>query len=271
MIPTDIKEIFAEIDRPSDIPAAEWNRILQYYYQDVWQGKGKLWKREKKKAHYDIQQLSDGFPLAYVTGIAYFYGRKYDVMPGVLIPRPETEELVEWVLEEAEEASKVLDIGCGSGCIGVSLKAQRSGLNLTAVDVSPIAIETTKKNASKLNTDIDVRKFDVLNPDKFPLGTNWDIIVSNPPYVLPSELAKSIKYEPELALLTSEDDPLLFYRHIESYAAANLGSRGRIFLELSEFYAEEILQLFQRSAWTDREIRRDLQGKKRMLRAIKAG
>ena len=269
MIPHAINSVFSEIDRPSDWANADWNRILLYYYQDVWQGKQMLSENEKEKAQDDIQKLSEGTPLAYVTGVAHFYGRKFDVKPGVLIPRPETEELVEWVLESAQNGSQILDIGCGSGCIAVTLKAERNGLKVTAADVSSVALEVTADNAKKLNTDIVVQKFDILNTEKYSVGKNWDVIVSNPPYVLPTEVSESIKHEPDLALLSPEDDPLFFYRHIESYARINLKAGGRIFLELSEFYADDTLRLFQSSHWSNGEIRRDLQGKKRMMSAVK--
>jgi release factor glutamine methyltransferase len=269
MIPPAISSVFSEIDPPSNWADADWSRILLYYYQDVWQGKQMLSENEKEIAHDDIQKLSEGTPLAYVTGVAHFYGRKFDVKPGVLIPRPETEELVEWVLASAQNGSQILDIGCGSGCIAVTLKAERNGLKVTAADVSSMALEVTAENAKKLDTVIDVREFDILNSEKYSVGKNWDVIVSNPPYVLPDEVSESIKYEPELALLSPEDDPLFFYRHIESHARINLKVGGRIFLEVSEFYADDTLRLFQTSYWSDGEIRRDLQGKKRMMTAVK--
>lgn len=270
MIPKDFQVLFDSIDAPAQFSDREWKRVLQYYYDDVWRPAKTLDSKDRQKVLDDIQQLQEWQPLAYVSGKAHFFGREFHVRPGVLIPRPETEELVEWAVQEVPQNSRVLDMGCGSGCIALTLALERPDLQLSAMDASEIAGEISRQNAQKFNQQVSLFLDDILHPSAFLLEQSWDAIMSNPPYVRPSETSDSILHEPEMALFTPEDDPLLFYRALCDYAEQCLLPSGRIFLELSEFYAKEIGQLFAGSAWAEYSIRTDLQGKPRMLCAIRA-
>lgn len=270
MIPKEFQVLFDPVDTPAQCSDREWKKVLQYYYDDVWRPAKTLESKDQQKVLDDIQQLQEGQPLAYVTGKAHFYGREFHVRSGVLIPRPETEELVEWAVQEVPQNSRVLDMGCGSGCIAVTLAMERHDLQLAAMDASEIAGEVSRQNARKFNQQISLFKDDMLHPSAFLLEQSWDAIMSNPPYVRPSESASSILHEPEMALFTPEDDPLLFYRAIRDYGETNLRSGGMVFLELSEYCAEEIGHLFSGDCWSTCTIRKDLQGKDRLLYALRA-
>ncbi len=270
MIPKEIQTLFDLVERPPEIPSQEWDRILRYYYDDAWRQMDRVEPVHRKQILDDVQQLQSGAPLAYVTGKAHFYGRIFSVRTGVLIPRPETEELVEWAIHNLPQNSRVLDMGCGSGCIALTLGLERPDLHISAMDASEIALEVTRENAQKWNQQITIFQDDMLHPSDFLLQQNWDAIISNPPYVRPSETSMSILHEPKLALFTPENDPLLYYRALRDYAEHVLSSGGQIFLELSEYFAKEIGHLFEGYAWDQCTLRSDLQGKPRMLRARKA-
>jgi len=270
MIPKEIQSIFDVVDCPPKIPSKEWRQILKYYYEDAWSLSDRVEAKHREQILDDLQQLHSGTPLAYVTGKSHFYGRVFSVRKGVLIPRPETEELVEWAKNNLPENSRVLDMGCGSGCIALSLGLERPDLQISAMDASEIALEVTRNNAEQWNLQVNLFKDDMLHPSEFLLQQSWDAIISNPPYVRPSETSSSILHEPKRALFTPEEDPLLYYRSLRDYAERSLSSEGQIFLELSEFFAKETQYLFEGSAWDQCTLRSDLQGKLRMLCAKKA-
>ncbi len=220
-----------------------------------------------------INRLKAGEPVQYVTGIADFYGLQLEVTPAVLIPRPETEELVEWILEDhpAGRPRRVLDLGTGSGCIALALKVRRPRWECTGIDISEDALEVAEINRAKLDVDVVFRPGDVR--DLQLEEERYDILVANPPYIPPSETnlmgATTVAHEPELALFTPEDDPLLYYRHAAELGRSALSPGGRLYLETNERGSERVMALLRERGFTGVERRKDLQKKWRMVRATK--
>lgn len=218
-------------------------------------------------------RLLAGEPVQYITGIADFYGLQLRVTPDVLIPRPETEELVEQILGDhsAETTLNVLDVGTGSGCIALALKQKRPNWNITAVDVSDAALAVVIDNCERLGLELQCSKVDVLRAKELASfgDQQFDLIVSNPPYIPPSELTKmgksTVAHEPELALFVPEEDPLLFYREVADLGEQHLTSGGFIYYEVNEFRAHSTVALLEERGYTEVEIRKDLQGKDRMV------
>lgn len=224
-----------------------------------------------------IDRLKKEEPIQYITGYAWFDRLKFAVSPGVLIPRPETEELVSWISETMRETDlKILDIGTGSGCIAISLKDRHPEIKIHAVDLSAEAIETALKNEKNLleNMSIQWWQDDVLNAD-FMKDTHseYDIIVSNPPYIPESEKEtmplRVVDHEPHMALY-SQEDPLLFYNSISKHALRLLKPGGKLFFETHENYHDQVLNLLKFLEFNEIQSRKDLQGKLRMVKAQKA-
>ncbi|MEP6646133.1 MAG: peptide chain release factor N(5)-glutamine methyltransferase [Saprospiraceae bacterium] len=222
-----------------------------------------------------IQRVAFGEPVQYLAGHAWFYGLKLKVTPDVLIPRPETEELVSWIIEDIlkdhKTSIRILDIGTGSGCISVALKKELKGkATIFAIDISQAALEVAIHNASTIDQDITFIRKDFLNEDLCDLGT-FDLIVSNPPYIskdfLANDIISQIRFEPSIALYAEGDDPDIFYRKIADTGKGLLNENGICYLELNEYRSEVIASYFDMSSWHEMEIRKDLQGSKRMLRA----
>ena len=219
-----------------------------------------------------IERLSKGEPLAYVSGKAYFMDLILNIKPGVLIPRPETEELVHLIVQDAkylnQTSLKILDIGTGSGCIALALKHNLPQSNVTAWDISPTALEIAQDNASLLQLDITLEQVDILDPADHVGLDKWDIIVSNPPYIPRNEIHHMgedvVQYEPEIALFTKDENGLEFYQAIQSFAVEHLLPNGRIYLEINEFRSKDMSYIFTPPAW-NAQIHQDLQGKDRMM------
>ncbi|WP_420461098.1 peptide chain release factor N(5)-glutamine methyltransferase [Neolewinella sp.] len=230
---------------------------------------------EENLAQTTLQRLLAGEPVQYVTGIADFYGLQLQVTPDVLIPRPETEELVEWILEDypGKEVRNVVDLGTGSGCIPLALKSRRPVWQCEGWDISEAALAVAVANRDRLGVDVMFGQGDMRHNDAFLPGERCDILVSNPPYIPPSERAQmgasTLSYEPEVALFTPEEDPLLYYRHIATIGWSVLVNGGRVYVEVNEFNSERVEELFQAGGYTQVQRRRDLQGKWRMLRATR--
>jgi len=212
------------------------------------------------------QRLLQGEPVQYVLGVAEFGGRQFRVAPGVLIPRPETLELCQWV--EEERGTTILDIGTGSGCIACTLAAELPEAQVTAWDISEAALSVARENAKRTNVHVSFEQVDALNipltPDK------WDIIISNPPYICEQERATMerhvLDYEPSLALFVPDDDPLLFYRAIADYARQSLTAGGSLFFEINPLYAEQLKSLLSAMSYHHIEVRDDQYGKPRMIK-----
>lgn len=218
-----------------------------------------------------VDRLILGEPIQYITGNARFFGLDFKVRPGVLIPRPETEELVDWILKDAGDSSdlSVLDIGTGSGCIAISLARHLPFSNVAALDFSETAIEQAKENAIALNAKISFIKADMYA--WMPKPRSYDIIVSNPPYIAPDEEAdmevRVKDFEPKEALFVTADDPIRPYKRIETIAADGLKPGGKVYMELNPRFAEDVRKYFESKGWYDVELRLDSYGKKRMLKA----
>jgi release factor glutamine methyltransferase len=221
------------------------------------------------------KRLLAGEPVQYVVGFAWFYGLKFKVNPFVLIPRPETEELVEWILETTKNDSmlgaSVLDIGTGSGCIPVTLKVKNAQLNVSCLDVSESALITASRNAYRNNVEIDFKCVDILNEAQHtPLGT-FDVIVSNPPYIPEKEKTLMHKnvldFEPHLALFVEDDNALIFYETIANFAQKHLNTEGYLFFECNEYNAQEVKSVLEKKDFRDIVLRQDMSGKDRMIRA----
>jgi release factor glutamine methyltransferase len=231
-----------------------------------------LTENEQLLLNHQLNRLQNGEPLQYVTEIATFFGYQFRVGPEVLIPRPETEELVQMVLDSLvdKQTLKMLDVGTGSGCIPISLQLKRPELEVYALDVSPQALAVAKWNASALGASIHFVQGDFLNETLWEQWPKPDVLISNPPYIAHEEAAQMTKqvleHEPMLALFPTGDDVLIFYRKLAAYAA--LVQPQYVFLELNPIYAYEIAHLFTQSGYSVKLVK-DMQGKDRMLKAEK--
>jgi release factor glutamine methyltransferase len=219
-----------------------------------------------------VKRIQQGEPMQYVLGSTYFYNLELDVTPYVLIPRPETEELVDWIVQSYPNNSlQVIDIGSGSGCIALALQKARPNWNVEAVDISEDALNLIAKNASKNKLSIHLTNADARSSAMKTYFESYNIIVSNPPYIPirdKSLMAKHVvDYEPELALFVTDDDPLIFYRQIALFARKKLVLGGALFFELNEDLAEETVRLLDGIGFSSIELKTDLQGKNRMLKA----
>jgi release factor glutamine methyltransferase len=220
-----------------------------------------------------FQKIADHYPVQYIFKEADFYGLKLYVDENVLIPRPETEELVHWILEENKnEQLTVLDIGTGSGCIAIALKKKQPSWKVMALDVSENALNVARKNAFDQNVEIQFFEGDILKESTI-VNRELNIIISNPPYIAYSEQdqmsASAILFEPQIALFVDHEDPLLFYDHIADFALSHLSSGSKLYFELNEFNAPQVQELLEKKGFVDAVIKKDLAYKERMLRCVK--
>jgi release factor glutamine methyltransferase len=225
-----------------------------------------------------LGELETGKPLQYVIGETEFYGLTFKVNPSVLIPRPETEELVDWIISDIRNSKtpikglKIIDIGTGSGCIPISLKKNLPENQLFALDVSHEALDVSKQNAVLNQTEVNFIQGDILNLlNKEINDEKFGIIVSNPPYVTEVEKQQMqpnvLEYEPHLALFVPNNDPLIFYRAIAVFALKHSDKNGYLYLEINENLGEETVQLLKQMGFKSIELRQDLSGKDRMIRS----
>lgn len=255
-----------------------------------------------------LEDLKTGKPVQYVLGETEFYGLPFKVNSSVLIPRPETEELVDWVLIElrnrinaavtaktetksdtstnddsvlevtlesiieTNKVIKILDLGTGSGCIPISIKKYLPHVEVSAMDISEAAIETASENATLNSVNITFRKDDILKmSENSILNTQYSILISNPPYVTVAEkecMHKNVlEHEPHTALFVPNEDALIFYNHIANFAKTNLVKKGLLFLEINENLGKQTIELLESKGFLDIELRQDMRGKNRMIRA----
>ena len=223
----------------------------------------------------DVERLLDSEPVQYVVGEAEFCGRRFVVRPGVLIPRPETEELCRWILEERgswREECGILDIGTGSGCIAVTLAAELPKAAVMAWDISEAALAVARENAKRHGVSVKLEKHNVLAPipSEGSGEAPFSLIVSNPPYVCRSEAeqmeAHVLEHEPHEALFVPDDDALVFYRAICRLAQHVLLPDGWLYFEINPLYADELMALMSEMGFVDVETRQDQFGKTRMIR-----
>lgn len=218
-----------------------------------------------------LAAIRDHCPAQYITGFAWFLDRKFAVREGVLIPRPETEELVRMITDRYKGRSglRVLDVGTGSGCIAVTLAAELKQAEVVAVDVSESALEVARENARRHRVSVDFVRCDMLQEG--PSG-HFDLIVSNPPYVTLQEKDEMrpnvLRYEPHRALFVPDDDPLVFYRAIAEYGCRSLNPGGMLWFELNERYGSEVASLLEQSGYSEVAVHDDMFGKQRMAEAV---
>lgn len=227
-----------------------------------------LTAEQKETLEKHLERLLNHEPFQHILGYELFHGLRLEVNPDVLIPRPETEELVEWILDSHTTAKTILDIGTGSGCIAIALAKALPKVSVEALDVSEKAIKIAEKNALKNDTKVTFFLMNILEniPEK-----NYDLIVSNPPYVGLDEkklmIANVLDHEPHIALFS--ENPLLFYQRIAEIAAQKLNSNGWLYFEMNEFYAAQIAEILKSLHFTEVEIKKDLSDKNRMIRGKK--
>lgn len=228
------------------------------------------WQEEQLEGY--LIDLAKGRPVQYVLNEAWFYGLKLAVNEAVLIPRPETEELVDWVVKDAKAsgvgAKKILDIGTGSGCIALGIKKGLPGAAVCGMDVSAAALEVAKQNASSNSLELQWVEDSILKPRQ-SLGT-FDIIVSNPPYITAAEkdqmLPHVLDFEPHLALFVYDEDPLLFYKAIYHYAVTHLNEGGLLYFEINETMGASLQEWLYSQGAVYVDISKDMQGKERFIK-----
>lgn len=218
-----------------------------------------------------IDRLKQNEPIQYVLGETEFYGLSFFVNPSVLIPRPETEELVDLIINDTptEEKYTVLDIGTGSGCIAISLAKKLKNTQVTAFDISQEALEVAEDNATENEVKVIFQEVDILTTDA--LDTSYDIIVSNPPYITESEKdfmeLNVLDFEPASALFIPDNEPLLFYSKIAQLAAESLSKKGILYLEINEQFGKETAQVVTEAGFQEVTVLKDINGKDRMIKA----
>ena len=240
---------------------------------DYYLGKDIALSPKKEQELEDIlQRLSRFEPLQYIEGRTLFLGRELWVAPGVLIPRPETEELVELMLKEIPADARILDVGTGSGCIAISLAKELPDALVTAWDVSPEALSVARANARKLQADVRFVECDVLACQVDEVGL-YDVIVSNPPYVTEAEKADMepnvLQWEPSLALFVPDDDPLRFYRRIAVLGRDMLADGGRLYFEINRAYGREMVEMLRAMGYVGVRVEKDLSQNDRFVIAEK--
>ena len=240
---------------------------------DYYLGKDIVLSSKKEQELEDIlQRLSRFEPLQYIEGRTLFLGREFWVAPGVLIPRPETEELVELMLKEIPADARILDVGTGSGCIAISLAKELPDALVTAWDVSPEALSVARVNARKLQADVRFVECDVLACQVDEVGL-YDVIVSNPPYVTEAEKADMepnvLQWEPSLALFVPDDDPLRFYRRIAVLGRDMLADGGRLYFEINRAYGREMVEMLRAMGYVGVRVEKDLSQNDRFVIAEK--
>lgn len=230
-----------------------------------------LTEEEKNKFEDYLRKLKNNEPIQYLIGTTEFYGFTYNVNPNVLIPRPETEELVDWVIAKNQNQPllSILDIGTGSGCIAISL-AKHLKAEVTAFDISDQALITAQTNADKNEAFVHLIEFDILN-DRWE-GDPFDCIVSNPPYVKETEKtqmrANVLEYEPSLALFVPDDNALVFYEKIADFAKENLNPNGQLFFEINQYLGAEVIAMLKEKGFKEIQLKKDSYENARMVSAV---
>lgn len=256
----------------------EANNIIRSLFQDLYSitnlSSGTLLtEHQLSQLETAIEKLQDGMPIDYVTGVTYFYGYKFMVNKNVLIPRPETEELIYWIERDLKKLKKqydIIDIGTGSGCIPISLKKKMPWTRVFGVEKSLDALNVSRINAKKLDVLLELFRVDFLDESYWGLFGKFDVIVSNPPYISYDEIDRvglnTLSHEPEIALFVEESDPLVFYRKIINFSKVHLKDNGRIYVEINEFLDKETMKLFMEH-FDKVTLKNDLQNKPRMIKA----
>ncbi len=233
-----------------------------------------LSKAQCENLHTIVNRLANFEPIQYILGKTVFYRLPFEVNKQVLIPRPETEELVDWILHETQDNPdpKIMDIGTGSGCIAIALAKNKPQAQVQAIDISDEALHVALQNAELNKVTVDFKKTDALSEDFLQIKKNeFDIIVSNPPYICDSERksmdSNVLDYEPNLALFVSDSDPLIFYRQIALFAKNNLTGNGLLFFEINQALGNQTVSLLSQIGFKNIILRKDFFGNNRMIKA----
>ena len=237
-------------------------------------------KEEEQPLFETLSKLKLEQPIQYIIGKTEFYGLPFKVNEQTLIPRPETEELVDWIVSESSKSNKsfnILDIGTGSGCIAISLSKNIKNAQVFALDVSKDALKMAEENSKMNEVDVQFINADILNEERWNSvfkGLNFDIIVSNPPYVRHLEKAEMKKnvldYEPSMALFVEDDDALMFYRAITNFSKEYLKNDGQLFFEINQYLGNEMVELLENNGFKAIQLKKDIFGNDRMIRAEKS-
>lgn len=279
----ELKKQFAEQLMPLEYSERECDN-LYFECQEHFLGRSKmqylmdsdalLSEDDLTKMRAAQEQLKQAEPIQYILGKAWFDGEVFKVDPNVLIPRPETEELVRWVLDEPAENARVLDIGTGSGCIPISISKHRPKWEVYGLDVSEGALGVARTNNAISEGRVEWIQADALQENILPDIEPLDILISNPPYVRESEKreirSNVLKHEPHLALFVEDEDPLLFYRKIGELGLKKLAPEGVLFFEINQYLGAETCQLLIDMGYKNVELRKDLSGNDRMIRATRS-
>ena len=238
---------------------------------DIYMGKDIILSECKQRELENIIfRLQKNEPIQYIRGFAEFCGRNFKVASGVLIPRPETAELVELIVKENPNARHLLDIGTGSGCIAISLDKKLPDVDVEAWDISEEALAIARKNNEELDAQVTFRRQDVFSADRIQ-GASYDIIVSNPPYVTETEKtemeANVLDWEPELALFVPDEDPLRFYRRIAELGRELLRPGGKLYFEINQAYGQDMIRMIEMNQYRDVRVIKDIFGKDRIVTA----
>ena len=225
----------------------------------------KISLHQRKKIKRIVSQLKKNKPIQYILEECVFFDLKFKVNSSVLIPRPETEELVKWILKD--EFKSIIDIGTGSGCIAISI-AKNKNVNVHAIDISNTSIKLAKKNAEFHGVSINFLNIDILTEN---ISNKVDIVVSNPPYVLKKEkkhMNKNvIDYEPEIAIFVDDNNPFIFYKIIAKKAKKILNRNGKIYFEINENYSEEVMKILKDYGYVNIKLKKDINDRDRMIKA----
>ena len=273
-ITTYIRQSLQDIYPPEEVRALSMLiccDILGVDALDIYMGKDIILSACKQRELENIIfRLQKNEPIQYIRGFAEFCGRKFKVAPGVLIPRPETAELVELIVKENPGARHLLDIGTGSGCIAISLSKSLPGARVDAWDISEEALAIARKNNEELDAQVTFCRQDVFSADGMQSGS-YDIIVSNPPYVTETEKremeANVLDWEPELALFVPDEDPLRFYRRIAELGRELLRPDGKLYFEINQAYGQDMIRMIEMNQYRDVRVIKDIFGKDRILTA----
>jgi len=222
--------------------------------------------------HEIVAEIHSGLPIQYILGQTYFCDLNIGVDKGVLIPRPETEEMVEHIKARTKDPiHRIIDLGTGSGCIALAMKKYFPDAEVWGVDISQEALRVAEENGRKNNLEINWGELDLLNPHPMEQSLFFDLVVSNPPYVMNSEreiMARNVtEFEPESALFVADEDPLIFYRAIASFCNRHLADRGEIWVEINEQLGSETASLFKKEGFSKVRVLRDIHEKERYINA----
>ena len=273
-ITTYIRQSLQDIYPPEEVKALSMLiccDMLGVDALDIYMGKDIILSACKQRELENIIfRLQKNEPIQYIRGYAEFCGRNFRVASGVLIPRPETAELVELIVKENPNARHLLDIGTGSGCIAISLDKKLPDVDVEAWDISEEALAIARKNNEELDAQVTFRRQDVFSADGMQ-GTSYDIIVSNPPYVTETEKtemeANVLDWEPGLALFVPDEDPLRFYRQIAELGRKLLRPGGKLYFEINQAYGQDMIRMIEMNQYRDVRVIKDIFGKDRILTA----